>query len=173
MSKTCSTVAWHCLPSTGPAAQTRRPGQLSESTNEVLISVSNCRLSIKDEDKVLPSSWEQESSNKTQIVPVLVPKFEVTSRIRHRLTHSLTVERIRWRKHSKVLAASLVPAASKSTKHSPESLSISSLGYHRRYRRIHPPFRYFYEKTLAKNHSSAKYFNGGPHALDSYVTSRM
>ena len=47
-------------------------------------------------------------------------------------TQSPTVEIIRWRKHSKVLAASLVPAASKSTKHSPESLSISSLSYHRR-----------------------------------------
>ena len=63
-------------------------------------------------------------------------------------THS--VERIRWRKHSKVLLDSLTPAASKSTKHSPESLSISSLGCHRRRSRIRPPFCYFYEKILAK-----------------------
>ena len=93
----------------------------------------------------------------------LRPKLEVTSR----LTQSVSVERIRWRKHSKVLVASLVPAASKSTKHSPESLSISSLGCHRRRSRIRPPFRYFYEKTLAKNGSTAKYFNGRRHVFNS------
>ena len=60
---------------------------------------------------------------------------------------------MRWRNHSKVLVASLVPAVSKSTKHSPESLSISSLGCHRRRSRIRLPFRYFYEKILAKNGS--------------------
>ena len=75
------------------------------------------------------------------------PKWQVNS-----LTDS--VEKIRWRKHSTVLIASLVPAASKSTKHSPESLSIRSLGCHRRRSRIRPPFRYFYEKTLAKNDST-------------------
>ena len=102
-----------------------------------------------------------------------VPKFEVTSR--SRLTHLLAVavERIRWRKHSKVLVASLVPAVSKSTKHSPESLSISSLGCHRCRSRTRPPFRYFYEKILAKNGSTPKYFNGRPHVFNSYVTHRM
>ena len=79
-------------------------------------------------------------------------------------THSLsesvtdTVEGIRWRKHSKVLAASLVPAASKSTKHSPESLSISSLGFHRRQWRIRPPFRYSYEKNVGKKRLYCKIF---------------
>ena len=86
----------------------------------------------------------------------LGPKLEVTSQ----LTQSVSVERIRWRKHSKVLLDSLTPAASKSTKHSPESLSISSLGCHRRRSRIRSPFRYFYEKILAKNGSTPKYFNG-------------
>ena len=59
-------------------------------------------------------------------------------------THS--VERIRWRKHFNVLVDSLVPAASKSTKHSPESLSISSLGCHRGRSRFRPPFRYIFTK---------------------------
>ena len=91
-----------------------------------------------------------QNANSTRTSEVWSDKSDSTST--HSLSHSLTVERIRWRKHSKVLAASLVPAASKSTKHSPESLSISSLGYHRRYRRIRPPFRppfrYFFFTTL-------------------------
>ena len=97
----------------------------------------------------------------------LGPKLEVTSQ----LTHS--VERIRWRKHFKVLVDSLVHAVSKSTKHSPESLSISSLGCHRRRSRILPPFRYFYEKILPKNGSTPKYSNGRSHVFNSYVTNRM
>ena len=102
-----------------------------------------------------------------------VPKFEVTTRVS---THSVTgsgsrENTVRWRKHSKVLVASLVPAVSKSTKHSPESLSISSLGCHRRRSRIRPPFRYFYEKILAKNCSTPKYCR--QHVFNSQVTNRI
>ena len=84
----------------------------------------------------------------------LGPKLEVE--VTSQLTQS--VERIRWRKHSKVLIDSLVPAASKSTKHSPESLSISSLGCHRHRSRIRPPFRYFYEKNLGEKRLYSKIF---------------
>ena len=108
-----------------------------------------------------------------------VPKFEVTTRVSsHSVTGSGSGSRENtlasaWRKHSKVLVASLVPAVSKSTKHSPESLSISSLGCHRRRSRIRPPFRYFYEKILVKNGSTPKYSNGRRHVFNSYVTNRM
>ena len=102
-----------------------------------------------------------------------VPKFEVTTRVS---THSVTGSGNRENTLAKtfqVLIASLVPAVSKSTKHSPESLSISSLGCHRRRSRIRPPFRYFYEKILAKNGSTPKYSNGRQHVFNSHVTNRM
>ena len=96
----------------------------------------------------------------------LGPKLEVTSQLTQ--SREYAGENI-----PKVLVDSLVPEASKSTKHSPESLSISSLGCHRRRSRIRPPFRYFYGKILAKNGSTPKYSNGRPHVFNSYVTTQL
>ena len=81
-----------------------------------------------------------------------VPKFEVTTRVS---THSVTGTGSGSRENTlaKTFQSTRCFTSScsfKSTKHSPESLSISSLGCHRRRSRIRLPFRYFYEKILAK-----------------------
>ena len=106
---------------------------------------------------------------------VRVPKFEVTTRVS---THSVTGTGSGSRENTlaKTFQSTCCFTSScsfKVHKHSPESLSISSLGCHRCRSRIRPPFRYFYEKILAKNDSTPKYSNGRRHVFNSYVTNRM